>query len=363
MRGNQDDQKGVFMYVPVEKRIPDDHPIRRIKAVADRVLKRLSPVFDEMYSKVGRPSIPPEALLKAQILIALYSVRSERQFCERLRYDMLFSWFLDMKVDNEGFDATTFTKNRERLMEHDVAREFFDEVVKEARTAELLSDEHFTVDGTLIEAWASMKSFKKKDSEDNDKHDDDPGNPSVDFHGEKRSNATHQSTTDPEALLAKKGKGKEAKLCFNAHVLMENRSGLCVDVMVTQADGYAEREAAIAMLDDHKFSRNRYPKTLGADKGYHTKDFIADLRERCIRPHVARRDGIVTPGLDGRTTQSESYRISQKKRKRVEEIFGWGKTVGGLKKTRFKGVDLTQQMALFVGSAYNLLRMARLVPT
>jgi len=365
MRGIKDNQKGVFMYVPVEKRIPDDHPIRRIKAVADRVLKRLSPVFDEMYSKVGRPSIPPEALLKSQILIALYSVRSERQFCERLRYDMLFSWFLDMKVDDDGFDATTFTKNRERLMEQDVARLFFDEVLEEARKGELLSEEHFTVDGTLIEAWASMKSFKKKEADgkdEDDKGDDDPGNPSVDFHGEKRSNATHRSTTDPEARLARKGPGKEAKLCFDAHVMMENRSGLCMDVIVTEADGYAEREAAIAMLDDGKVRTGKYPKTLGADKGYHTKDFIADLRERCIRPHVAVCENRKTPGLDGRTIRSEGYKASQKIRKRVEEIFGWGKTVGGLKKTRFKGVDLTQQLALFVGSAYNMLRMARLVP-
>lgn len=362
MRGESENQNGVFSYVPVEKRIPQGHPIRRIKQVADRVLKRLSPVFDEMYSKVGRPSIPPEALLKSQILIALFTVRSERQFCERLRYDMLFLWFLDMGMDEEGFDATTFTKNRDRLMEHEVARLFFAEVLAEAAQNQLLSDDHFTVDGTLIEAWASMKSFKKKDS-DNNSDDDDPGNPSVNFHGEKRSNSTHQSTTDPEARLAKKGKGKEAKLCFNAHVLMENRNGLCMDVLVTQADGYAERDAAIAMLDDYKFNKHKYPETLGADKGYHTKDFIADLRERLIKPHVAARETIKTSGLDGRTTKSAGYKKSQKKRKRVEEIFGWAKTVGGFRKTRFIGVELTQHLALFVGLTYNLLRMAKLVPT
>jgi transposase len=363
MRGTSDEQKGVFSYVPVEKRIPLDHPIRKIKTVADRVLKRLSPVFDQMYSKVGRPSIPPEVLLKSQILIALYSLRSERQFCERLQYDILFMWFVDMEMDDDGFDATTFTKNRDRLMEHEVSRLFFDEVLEEAGKNKLLSDDHFTVDGTLIEAWASMKSFKKKDSEDNDKHDDDdPGNPSVDFHGEKRSNATHQSTTDPEALLAKKGKGKEAKLCFMGHALMENRSGLCLDVMVTQADGYAEREAATAMLDDYKHRKERYPKSLGADKGYHTKDFIDDLRERKVKPHVAMVDGRKTPGLDGRTTRTKGYKISQRKRKRVEEIFGWGKTIAGLRKTRFKGVNLTQEFLQLVGATYNLLRMAKLQP-
>jgi len=362
MRGQSEEETGVFSYVPIEKRIPIDHPIRKIKQTADRVLKRLSPVFDEMYSKVGRPSIPPEALLKAQILIALYTIRSERQFCERLRYDMLYLWFLDMKMDDSGFDATTFTRNRERLIEHDVARLFFEEVLAEAARSGLLSEDHFTVDGTLVEAWASMKSFRKKDSDDKF-DDDDPGNPSVDFHGENRSNKTHESTTDPEARLAKKGKGKESKLCFNAHVLMENRNGLCLDFLVTQADGYAERDGAVAMLDDHKFNKGKSPKTLGADKGYHTKDFIADLRERLITPHVAAREKIKTPGMDGRTTNSAAYKISQKKRKRVEEIFGWAKTVGGLRKTRFIGVELTQHFATFVGLTYNLLRMANLAPT
>jgi len=360
MRGISNDQNGVFSYVPIEKRIPQDHPIRKIKKVADRVLKRLSPVFDEMYSKVGRPGVPPEALLKSQILIALYSVRSERQFCERLQYDMLFLWFLDMKMEDHGFDATTFTKNRDRLMEHDVARLFFHEVLEEARKDALLSEEHFTVDGTLIEAWASMKSFRKKDSAEDNNNDDDPGNPSVDFHGEKRSNDTHQSTTDPEALLAKKGKGKEAKLCFTGHVMMENRNGLCVDILVTTADGYAEREAAVAMIDDYMSNHPKRPKTLGADKGYHTQDFVDDIRERKVKPHVAVREDRKTPGLDGRTTQSVGYKISQRKRKRVEEIFGWAKTVGGLRKTRFIGVELTHHFALFVGTTYNLLRMAKL---
>jgi transposase len=361
MRGRRDEQDGMFVYTTAEKMVPADHPIREIKRRADAVLKRLSPLFDKMYSDIGKPSIPPERLLKGRLLIALYSVRSERLFCEMLRYNMLFKWFLDMEIDEDAFDASTYSKNQERLMSHDVSRRFFDEVVREARHDGLLGDEHFSVDGTLIEAWASMKSFKPKDEPVNSKDDDDPGNPTVDFHGEKRSNDTHRSTTDPEARLMRKGKGKEAKLCFMGHVLMENRNGLCVDVSVTRADGRAEREEAKRMLSRQAMKGVR-PKTLGADKGYHTKDFVGDIRSRGIAPHIAQVGARDTPGMDGRTTNSIGYNLSRKLRKKVEEIFGWVKTVGGFNKTRYKGVARTQQCACITYAAYNLLRLAKLAP-
>ena len=362
MRGHKEEQGGMFVYTTAEKMVPEDHPIRAIKRRADAVLKRLSPLFDRMYSGMGKPSIPPERLLKGRLLIALYSMRSERLFCEMLRYNILFKWFLDMEIDEDAFDASSFSKNQERLMSHEVARLFFDEVVREARHDGLLGDEHFSVDGTLIEAWASMKSFKPKD-ETNERHDDDdPGNTTVDFHGEKRSNATHRSTTDPEARLMRKGKGKEAKLCFMGHVLMANRNGLCVDVSVSRADGRAEREEAKRMLRRQAMKRVR-PKTLGADKGYHAKEFFEDLRARGVAPHIAQVQGRDTPGMDGRTTNSVGYKLSQKLRKKVEEIFGWVKTVGGLGKTRYKGVARTQQCAYITYAAYNLLRLAKLSPS
>jgi hypothetical protein len=278
-----------------------------------------------------------------------------------LRYNILFKWFLDMEIDDEPFDSSSFSKNQERLMSHEVSRRFFDEVVREARSERLLSDEHFTVDGTLIDAWASMKSFKPKDAPDERHDDDDPGNPTVDFHGEKRLNKTHRSTTDPEARLMRKGKGKEAKLCFMGHVLMENRNGLCVDVSVSPADGRAEREQAKRMLSRQAVKHVR-PKTLGADKGYHAGEFVADLRARGISPHIAEIDGRRTPGLDKRTTNRIGYKLSQKVRKRVEEIFGWVKTVGEFDKTKYKGVARTQQCAYITYAAYNLLRLAKLSP-
>jgi transposase len=362
MRGRKEEQDGMFVYTTAEKMVPADHPLREIKRRADSVLKRLSRVFDEMYSDMGKPSIPPERLLKGRLLIALYSVRSERLFCEMLRYNILFKWFLDMEIDDDAFDASTYSKNQERLMSHDVSRRFFDEVVRDARHDGLLGDEHFSVDGTLIEAWASMKSFKPKDESKDEKHDDDdPGNPTVDFHGEKRSNETHQSTTDPEARLMRKGKGKEAKLCFMGHVLMANRSGLCLDVSVSRADGRAEREEAKRMLSRQAIKHVR-PRTLGADKGYHTKDFVGDLRKRGIAPHIAQIEGRDTPGMDKRTTNGAGYMLSQKLRKKVEEIFGWVKTVGGFEKTRYKGVARTQQCAYITYAAYNLLRLAKLAP-
>lgn len=362
MRGTQERQATMLAVISIENRVPKDHPLRRIKAMADRELLKLSGVFDRMYSTVGRPSVAPEKILKSLLLIALYSVRSERQFCEQLDYNLLFRWFLDMELVEESFDATVFTKNRERLMEHEVGRLFFDAVVGQARRAGLMSEDHFTVDGTLIEAWASLKSFRPKGEErSGDKDQGDPGNRWVDFHGEKRSNETHESRTDPDSLLIRKGPGKEAKLSYGAHALMENRNGLLVDLAVNQATGSSEREAA-----DHMLKRQRRKgvrvKSLGADKGYDTHDFVGLLRRRKILPHVAantqRKGG---SAIDGRTTRHTSYSISQRIRKRVEEIFGWIKTVGGFRKTRFKGTERTQLAAWWVGAAYNLLRMAKLL--
>lgn len=343
--------------------VPERHPIRRIKKLADDCLAQLSATFDRMYSSTGRPSIPPERLLKASILMALYSVRSERQFCEQLGYNLLFRWFLDMDMVEPTFDATTFTKNRERLLAHDVAGEFFAAVVGQARRARLMSEDHFTVDGTLIEAWASLKSFKKKDgSGDDETPPDDPGNPTVNFHGEKRSNETHVSTTDPQARLAKKGRGKEAKLSYSAHALMENRNGLLVDFRVAEANGTAERDVALTMLDENKVRRG--PITLGADKGYDTREFVDECRALNVVPHIAQQITIQRgSAIDARTTRHAGYAVSQRIRKRVEEIFGWAKTVGGFRRTRFHGVDRTQLAAYVVGAAYNLLRIARLAPT
>lgn len=360
MRGELNPQGHMFSYFSPEERVPPAHPLRAIKHHADEALASLGPTFEAMYSDTGRPSIPPERLLKASPLIVLYSVRSDRLFCEQLDYNILFRWFLDMGLEEASFDPSTFSKNRERLIRHEVAISFFDAVVKLARAKDLLSDDHFTVDGTLIEAWASMKSFQAK-SKKNTPPPDDPGNPGVDFHGDVRSNVTHESTTDPEARLAKKGTGKEAKLAFSGNALMENRHGLCLDIQIRTADGYAEREAALKMLA-RQGRRRVKPKTLGADKGYHAKDFIARLRKRGIIPHVACIENRKTPGLDARTTRHGGYALSQKKRKRIEEIFGWLKTIGGLRKTRVKGIARTQQLAHLAGAAYNLLRIGRLCP-
>lgn len=360
MRGELNRQGHMFSYFSPEERVPANHPLRAIKRYADEALASLHAAFEAMYADTGRPSIPPERLLKASLLIALYSVRSDRLFCEQLGYNILYRWFLDMSLEEASFDPSTFSKNRERLIGHAAARAFFDAVVRLARRQGLLSDEHFTVDGTLIEAWASMKRFKAKGGK-TPPPPDDPGNPTVDFHNEARSNATHASTTDPEARLARKGAGKEAKLAFSGNVLMENRYGLCLDIQVRQADGYAERAGALAMLARQGRKRVK-PKTLGADKGYHTSDFVTRVRARGIAPHVAQIEGRKTPGLDGRTTRHAGYALSQQKRKRIEEVFGWLKTVGGLRRSRFKGIARTQLLAHFAASAYNLLRISRLCP-
>ena len=361
MRGEQDSQVELLTTTSPGKRVPATHPIREIKRLADQALAKLDSVFEAMYSSIGRPSIPPERLLKAQLLIALYSVRSERQFCERLDYDLLFRFFLDMNLDDQSWDATTFTKNRDRLVQHEVARQFFEEVVRQAKTAGLVSSEHFTVDGTLIEAWASLKTFRKKGEKPEDRRPpDDRGNPTVDFHGEKRSNETHESTTDPEAKLARKGKGKESKLSYSGHVLMENRNGLCVDVRVAAATGYAERDEALEML--RRLRRRGYdPKTLAGDKGYCLGDFPQRVLDLGIKPHLAVPNSAPAKSPARRFVRSAGYRISQVVRKRVEEIFGWGKSVGGLRRTKLKGRRKTWDGSYLIMAAYNLTRITRLL--
>ncbi|MDP9364554.1 MAG: IS5 family transposase [Chloroflexota bacterium] len=358
MRGRCHPQLSMLAFVDLDARIPTDHPLRTVKRFADRALAELSPVFDRMYAVGGRPSIPPECLLKASLLIALYSIRSERAFCEELDYHLLYRWFLGMDMIEPGFDASSFAKNRQRLFDHEVAQRFFDEVVFQADRLGLLSDEHFTVDGTLIEAAAGLKSFRPKETSLAEPVDD-PGNPTVDFRGERRSNATHRSTTDPEARLLRKGKGKEAKLAFLGHALMENRNGLLVDFQVTTATGTAERDAVPLLLDEAR-DRGFRPRTLGADKGYDTQGCVAAMRQRKVTPHVAQNTTGRRSAIDGRTTSWPGYLVSQRIRKRVEEVFGWMKTVGGFRRTRYRGVARTQLAGYFVAAAYNLVRMARL---
>jgi transposase len=361
MRGSEKKQATMLTTLSPEKVVPQKHPLRKVKMLADAALSELSAELDEMYSTTGRPSTPPERLLKASLLMAFYSIRSETLFCEQLNYNLLYRWFLDMNMEEDGFVQETFSKNRERLMRHNVASKFFGKVVELARAAGLMSDEHFTVDGTLIEAWASLKSFRPKDENPEQKPPpDDKGNPSVDFHGEKRSNETHQSTTDAEARLARKGKGKEAKLAFSQHVLMENKNGLLVELQIAPATGTAERDKAIEMMTDHLPGDRRI--TVAGDKGYDTKAFVAQCRERNITPHVAQNINVQRrSAIDARTTRHAGYRVSQVVRKRVEEIFGWMKTVGNFRKTRYRGLDRTEMASYLVGAAYNLVRIAKLL--
>jgi transposase len=344
-----------MMVGSVDERIPQGHPIRQIKALSDAALTELGPVFDAMYAESGRPSVPPERLLKAQLLIALFSVRSDRQFCEQLDYNLLFRWFLDLELDEDSFDASTFSRNRERLIRHEVAERFLAAIVGQAKRQHLLSSEHFSVDGTLIEAWASMKSFRPKDGP--------PGgdaNGWSDFKGTKRSNDTHASITDPESRLARRSHGEGAKLAFSGHALMEHRNGLLVDIVVAQADGYAERREALAMIRKLK-GRGRV--TLAADRGYDTKAFVAECRAVGVTPHVAQNvSGTRRSAIDGRTTKQPGYRVSLVFRRRIESIFGWLKTAGGLRRTRVRGVARTQLAARLAAVAYNLLRMSRLLP-
>lgn len=360
MRGRQEPQVRMLTFIDAETRVPPNHPLRTIKRLADEALATLSPEFDRMYAELGRPSIPPERLLKASLLIGLYSVRSERAFCEELDYNILFRWFLDMDLMEPSFDATSFTKNRERLLRHQVGQQLFDEVVTFADERGLLSDEHFTVDGTLIEAAASLKSFTRKEGDPPAQSRDDPGNPSVDFHGDKRTNATHQSTTDPQSRLFRKGNGKEAKLVFMAHALMENRNGLLVDFQVTHASGTAERDMARELIQEAK-ARGFHPTTLGADKNYDTRQCVADLRQLGVTPHVAQNTSGRRSAIDGRTTRHPGYSVSQRLRKRVEEIFGWMKTVGGFRHTRYRGLDRTGLAGYLVATAYNLVRLVKLL--
>jgi transposase len=359
MRGSETKQASMLCLMSPESVVPSDHPIREIKRLCDSALSTLSPTFDAMYGATGRPSIPPERLLKATLLMALYTIRSERQLCEQLTYNLLFRWFLDMSMVEVPFEHSAFSHNRERLLAHDVAGEFFRAVVAQAKAAHLMSTDHFTVDGTMIEACASLKSFKKKDSKNDDDSPDDPGNPTVNFHGEKRKNETHASMTDPEAKLYRKGLGKEAKLSFTAHALMENRHGLLVDFRIAEANGTAERDVALNMIAAHKPALRSV--TLGGDKGYDTKSFVADCRAINVVPHVAQNiNEYRGSAIDERTTRHAGYQISQRIRKRVEEIFGWTKTVGNFRRTRFRGTARTQLAAYFVGAAYNLLRVTKI---
>jgi len=356
MRGGDQQPDVMFSYVSMEDRIPQDHPLRAMRTLVDGVLTEMSPRFTLIYAKTGRPSIAPEKLLRAQLLQILYTIRSERLLMEQLDYNLLFRWFVGLTMDDGVWDATVFTKNRERLLAGDVARAFLEHVVAEARAQQLLSSEHFSVDGTLIEAWASLKSFQRKDAPAGPAPDD-PGNPLIDFHGERRSNDTHASTTDPEARLFRKGKGHEAKLCHQGHVLMENRHGLAVDGMVTPPAGTAERESAVEML-------GRVPTegrlTLGADKGYDTREFVEVLREMAVTPHVTQNTTNRASAIDERTTRHRGYALSQRIRMRIEEIFGWLKTIGLLRKTRHRGTARVEWMFLFGLAAYNLVRIRNL---
>ncbi|HEX6822368.1 MAG TPA: IS5 family transposase, partial [Candidatus Sulfotelmatobacter sp.] len=344
MRGTDQQQNHVFSYISPDKRVRKDHPLRPIRTMVDEILKQLSPQFDKMYAKVGRPSIPPEQLLRAQLLQMFYSVRSERLLMEEMDYNILFRWFVGLNLDDPVWDATVFTKNRDRLLEAEVAKEFLERVVAQAREQGWMSDEHFSVDGTLLEAWASLKSFQRKDKP-NSSPPDDPGNPTVDFHGEKRSNRTHESKSDPEAQLARKSKGKEAKLSYSGNLLVENRNGLIVSSRVWEATGIAERYAALEMLQEIPGIGR---VTVGGDKGFDTADFVHECRNLRMTPHVAqnlgRRGG---SAIDSRTTRQVGYRVSQKKRKRIEECFGWLKTIALLRKVRHRGTLKVDWMFTF----------------
>src|SRR5271166_374557 len=357
MRGTDHQQSHMFSYLSPEARVRKDHPLRVIRTTVDEVLRALSPQFDRMYASEGRPSIAPEKLLRAQLLQMLYSIRSERLLMEEIDYSMLFRWFVGLNLDEEVWDPTVFTKNRDRLLEAEVAKQFLAQVVEQARVKGLTSDEHFTVDGTLLEAWAGAKSFQRKDG----KHppsSDDPGNPTVNFHGEKRSNRTHASKTDPEAQLARKGEGKEAKLSYSGNLLVENRNGLIVNAMAWEANGTAERDTALVMLAQIAGTKR---VTVGGDKGFDTADFISECRHLQVTPHVAQNDGRRGgSALDQRTTRHAGYRISQKKRKRIEECFGWLKTIALLRKVRLRGLFKVDWVSTFACAAYNLVRLRNL---
>jgi transposase len=357
MRGEDVRAESLFSYLSCEARVPKDHPLRPIQAIVDRALAVLSPVFDELYADDGRPSIPPEKLLRALLVQAFYSVRSERQLMEQLDYNLLFRWFVGLAMDAPIWDVTVFTKNRDRFLAGEVAAQFFQAVLGQPEVRALLSDEHFSVDGTLIEAWASLKSFKAKDAGGDEPPAGGGRNAERDFHGERRTNDTHASTTDPDARLYRKGRGKEAKLCHMGHLLMENRSGLIVDAMLTPASGTAERDAAETMLGRQT---GRHRASLGADKGYDAASFVARVRALNVTPHIA-QNTTRRSAIDGRTTRHRGYQVSQRVRKRIEEAFGWIKTTGGLRKTRHRGTERVGWMFTLTAAACNLIRLPKLL--
>jgi len=359
MRGSDERSGELFSYVDLEKRVRSDHPLRTIRSLTDRALETLSGDFAALYSETGRPSIPPEKLLRAMLLQAFYSIRSERQLMERLEFDLLFKWFVGLGIDDGVWDHSTFSKNRDRLLDGEIAAKFLTAVLAQPRVRRLLSSEHFSVDGTLVEAWASMKSVKPRDPPEGGSPTGGGRNAAGDFRGQKRSNETHRSTTDPDARLYRKGPGMEAKLCFIGHGLMENRSGLIVDARLTRVSGHAERLAALAMIEP--WADRPRAITLGADKGYDAADFIEELRTLNVRPHVAQNASRRRSAIDGRTTRHPGYGMSQRIRKRIEEAFGWVKTVAGLRKTKLRGLPKVDWAFTFAAAAYNLVRVPKLI--
>jgi transposase len=359
MRGKDTQQSAMFSYLSAEQRVPLNHPLRPVREMVDIALAGLSSSFTSLYADWGRPSIAPEKLLRALLLQVLYSVRSERMLMEQLEYNLLFRWFVGLNVDEPVWVPTVFSKNRDRLLTGNIAEKFFAEILALARAGDLLSNEHFSVDGTLIEAWASQKSFQRKDQNPTPPPDD-PGNPTVNFHGEQRRNDTHESTTDPEARLARKSAGHESKLAYCGNVLIENRNGLVVDTELVQCSGTAERDAALRMAERID---GEHGVTMGADKGYDTRGLVKQMRERNVTPHVSQNTN--RPGgsaIDARTTRHDGYQVSQRKRKRIEEVFGWLKTVGMLRKTRHRGLFKVGWVFTFAAAAYNLVRMRNLIP-
>ena len=359
MRGSDRGSGDLFSYVDLEKRVRSDHPLRTIRSLTDAALQALSGDFAALYSGTGRPSIPPEKLLRAMLLQAFYSIRSERQLMERLEFDLLFKWFVGLGIDDGVWDHSTFSKNRDRLLDGEIAAKFLTAVLGQPRVRRLLSSEHFSVDGTLVEAWASMKSVKPRDPPEGGSPTGGGRNAAADFRGQKRSNESHRSTTDPDARLYRKGPGMEAKLCFIGHGLMENRSGLIVDARLTRVSGHAERLAALAMIEP--WADRPRAITLGADKGYDAADFIEELRTLNVRPHVAQNTSRRRSAIDGRTTRHPGYGMSQRIRKRIEEAFGWVKTVAGLRRTKLRGLPKVDWAFTFAAAAYNLVRVPKLI--
>ena len=358
MRGSDERSGSLFSYVDLERRVPKDHPLRPIRELANEALSEMSGDFAALYAPLGRPSIPPEKLLRALLLQAFYTLRSERQLMERLEFDLLFRWFVGLGVDDPAWDHSVFSKNRDRLLEGEIARKFLTAILAQPKVRRLLSSDHFSVDGTLVEAWASMKSFKPKQDGGDDPPADGGRNAEADFKGEKRSNETHASTSDPDAMLYRKGSGMEAKLCFIGHALMENRHGIFVDARLTRVSGHAERLAALNMIESR--ADRPHAITLGGDKNFDTKDFVMELREINVTPHVAQNTSRAS-AIDGRTTRHPGYAISQRIRKRIEEGFGWMKTVAGLRKTKYRGVEKVGWAFSFGAAAYNLVRLPKLM--